>query len=222
MAATNSPTTGAGEGKADRDFEIAEHPGRDRRQVDVPHQRPAAATERHDALDELAVHLPDSGEHGEEDQHRHENEGQRNLGGQPDAEPDHEKRREDHARDGVEERHHRLEQLRDEPDECRDDAEQNANDDAERKTAERGGEGCIEMRPDAAVREQVDERRSNPAGVRHIHWIEHVGTAGRLPDREQNRECGKLAYPGIAGLAEHQAASARRSTSRERSAHSLS
>src|SRR5262245_10794657 len=54
---------GAGEGKTDRDLEIAEHPGRDRRQIDVPNERPAVAAQRDDALDQPAVHLPDSSEH---------------------------------------------------------------------------------------------------------------------------------------------------------------
>ena len=93
--------------------------------------------------------------------------------------------------------------------ESRDDAEQNADGDAERETAERGGEGCVEMRPDAAVGEQLDERRADPARVRHIQWIEHAGAAGRLPDREQDRECGELAHPGVAGIEKHHAASAR-------------
>src|SRR6266568_457922 len=113
----------------------------------MSHKRPAVAAQRDDSLDEPAVYLSDSGEHGEEAQHGHENEGQRDLGGQPDAEPDHEERGEDHARDGVEQSHHRLEQFRDEANEGRDDAQQNANGNAERKTAERGTEGCVEMRP---------------------------------------------------------------------------
>src|SRR6476661_10377911 len=69
----------AGEGKADRDFQIAEHPGRNRRQVDMSHKRPTVATEGDHALNKPAVHLSDSGEHGEEDQDGHENKGQRNL-----------------------------------------------------------------------------------------------------------------------------------------------
>src|SRR6476661_6807206 len=79
---------GAGEGKADRDFQIAEHPGRDRRQVDVAYKRPAIAAECDDAFDKPAVHLPDSGENSGEDQHSHENEGQCDFGGQSDTEPD--------------------------------------------------------------------------------------------------------------------------------------
>src|ERR1700716_909719 len=72
---------GAGEGKADRDFQITEHPGCDRRQVDVAHKRPAMPAECDEAFDKPAVHLPDSGENSGEDQHSHENEGQCDLGG---------------------------------------------------------------------------------------------------------------------------------------------
>ena len=105
--------------------------------------------------------------------------------------------------------HHRLEQFRNEGNESRDNAEQNANGNSERKTAERGAERCIEMRPDAAVGEQLYEGRSDPAGVRDIHWIEHPGAAGQLPDREQDRECRELTHPSVAGIENHQAASAR-------------
>ena len=55
--------------------------------------------------------------------HRHQDEGQRHLGGEVDAEPDHEQRRQHHARNGVEHSHHRLEQLGDWPQQCGDDAE---------------------------------------------------------------------------------------------------
>ncbi len=51
---------GAGESKTDSDFQIAEHPGRDRRQVGVPYKRPAIAAECEDELDKPAVHLPNS------------------------------------------------------------------------------------------------------------------------------------------------------------------
>lgn len=175
----------------------------------MPHQRPAVAAQCDDALDQLAIDLPDSGEHGEEDQHGHENEGQCDLRSEPDAEPDHEQWREDHARDGVQHAHDRLQQLGDERNQRGDDAERNADHDAERKAAERGREGRVEMRPDATIGEQVDEHRSNPARARRIHRIEHVGAVGRFPYREQDRKGGKLPNPGIARIVEHQAASAR-------------
>ena len=110
---------GAGEGKADGDLQIAQHPGRDRRQVDMAHQRQAIAAQGDDALDQLAVDLADAGVHGEEDQHRHQDEAERDLRGDADAEPDHEQRRQDHARDGVEHAHHRLQQLGNEGDRAR-------------------------------------------------------------------------------------------------------
>ena len=175
----------------------------------MTHERSAIAAERDDPLDEPGIHLPDAREDGKEDQHRHENERERHLGRESDAEPDHEQRREDHARDGVEHGHHRLEQLRDEANAGRNDAEENAHGNAERETAERGSERCLEMRPDSTVREQLDERGCDPARTRRIHRIEQVGAAGRLPHREQDRECGKLARPRVAGIANHHAASAR-------------
>src|SRR5262245_61339099 len=175
----------------------------------MSYQRAASASERDHTLDQPAVDLPDSGEHSKEDQHRHEDERQRHLGSEPDAEPNHEQRSEDHARDGVENGHHRLDQLRTEANKRGDDAKRNADGDAERETAERGSEGGFEMRPDASIREQISERRPDPARVRRIHWIEHVGVAGRLPDREQAGENAKLAQPSIAMIKENHAASAR-------------
>src|SRR5439155_1540549 len=83
----------------------------------------SSAAECDDAFDKLAVHLPDSGENSGEDQHSHENEGQCYLGGYSDTEPDHKERREDHTRDGVENGHQRLEQLRDQGDQGRRDPE---------------------------------------------------------------------------------------------------
>ena len=65
------------------------------------------------------------------------------------------------------------------------------------------------MWPDATVGEQFDKRCADPARVRHIQWIEQAGAAGGFPNREQDRECGKLAYPRIAGMEKHHAASAR-------------
>src|SRR5207253_6888351 len=78
--------TRAGEGKADRDLQIAQHPGRHGGEIDVAHERPAPAPERDDALDEPPVHLPDAREDGEEDQHGHQDEGEGDLRGDADAE----------------------------------------------------------------------------------------------------------------------------------------
>ena len=65
------------------------------------------------------------------------------------------------------------------------DAEHDADDDAERQPAQRRGEGRLEVRPDAAVGEQVDERGADPARARREQRIEQAGAARRLPEREQ-------------------------------------
>jgi len=77
----------------------------------MSHQRRATAAQREDALDQLAVDLANAGEHGEEDQHRHQDEGQRDPGRDADVQADHEQRAPGSRPDGVEHAHHRLQQL---------------------------------------------------------------------------------------------------------------
>src|SRR5262245_43113305 len=144
-------------------------------------QVPAAPAKRGDAFDELAVDLTYSGEDCKEDQYRDQDKRECDLRREADAEPDHEQRGQYDARNRIEQRHHRLEQLRKERRKRGSDAEHDAGEDAERKSAKRGGKGCFEMRPDAAVGKKLDERRSNAAWTRGIDRIEHVGVAGRFP-----------------------------------------
>ena len=63
------------------------------------------------------------------------------------------------------------------------DAERDADHDAEREPAQRGGEGRLEMRPDAAVGEQLVQRGADLARARHEQRVEHAGAAGRLPEQ---------------------------------------
>ena len=129
-----------------------------RGQIDFPQQRAAAAAQGHDALDQPAVDLADAGKDGEEDQHRHQDEGERHFRGEADAEPDDEERRQHDPRHRIEQDHHRLEQFGDDRHQRRGDAERGADDEAEREPAQRGGEGRFEMRPDRAVGKELDER----------------------------------------------------------------
>jgi hypothetical protein len=110
---------------------------------------------------------------------------------------------------GIEQRHHRLEQLGDQWDQRRGHPQHDADRNAEREPTERGAKGCLKMRPDAAVGEQIVERRANLAWRRQIKRIEHAGAACRLPQREQHYQGGCLASPGKVRSASHQAASAR-------------
>src|SRR5690606_34671775 len=79
---------GAGEGGADRDLEIAHDPGRHRGDVDFPEQGGAAAAERPDAFDQADIDLADAGIDGEEDEHGDQDDADRDLGAEPDPEPD--------------------------------------------------------------------------------------------------------------------------------------
>jgi len=59
------------------------------------------------------------------------------------------------------------------------------------------------MRPDAPVRKQLDQRRADLARGGDVERIEHASAAGQLPNREQDRQGGKLAQPGVARIAQH-------------------
>src|SRR5579885_2671664 len=103
---------GPGEGEPHGDLQAPEEPGSDRRDVDLADEVQPRAAERAHAVHEPRVDLADAGVHGEEDGDRHEEEAEGHLGGHADAEPDDEEGREDDARDGVEEGHGGLEELR--------------------------------------------------------------------------------------------------------------
>ena len=163
----------------------------------MAHERPAPAPERDDALDEPPVHLPDAREDGEEDQHGHQDEGEGDLRGDADAEPDDEERRQDDARDGVEQRHHRLEQLRDQRDERGENAQHDAGDDAEGKSGERGRERRLDMNPNAAASEQLDERGADLARAWRIERVEQPGATRRLPDRQKDGKRRQLTRPDV-------------------------
>src|SRR5215469_16890301 len=94
--------------------------------------------------------------------------------------------------------------------------------DPKRETAKRRGEGCLKMRPDAAVGEQIDQRGADLARAWQKKRIEHAGASRRLPQRQQQQQGGSAAGPGKACGANHHAASARRSTSRDRSVQIVS
>src|SRR5579884_4162398 len=103
---------GPREGEPHGDLQAPEEPGSDRRDVDLADEVQPRAAERAHAVHEPRVDLADAGVHGEEDGDRHEEEAEGHLGGHADAEPDDEEGREDDARDGVEEGHGGLEELR--------------------------------------------------------------------------------------------------------------
>ena len=91
------------------------------------------------------------------------------------------------------------------------DAQHDAGDDTEGEADEGGGEGRLEMRPDTAAPEQVDERGADLARARRIERVEEAGPARRLPDRHEDGEGRELARPRVTR------AHGRRSTSRDRS-----
>ena len=134
---------------------------------------------------------------------------ERDLRRDADAQPDHEQRRQDHARDGVEHAHHRLQQLGNEGNQRGGNAQQDADHDAERQATQRRREGRLEVRPDASVGEQVDERDPDPAWARREQRIEQAGAARRLPQREHQPQRDQPAQPGIARIEHLHAASAR-------------
>ena len=115
-----------GECEPDGNLQIAEHPRRNGGYVHLSDECPPAAAKRADTLDELQVHFADAAVHGEEDQHGHQDQCQRHLRGEPDPQPDHEQRRQDDARDGVQQNHHRLEKLGEPGNQCRRESEQDA------------------------------------------------------------------------------------------------
>jgi hypothetical protein len=98
----------AGKGKTHGDFEIAEHPGGERREVDFTQESHAASAQGRDALDEAPIDFPDARVDGKKHEHGHQHESDGNFGGETDTQPDHEQRRQDHSRNRVQEHHHRL------------------------------------------------------------------------------------------------------------------
>src|SRR5207244_4312616 len=170
-------------------------PAGDGGQIDVTDERPTPPAKRDDPLDQLAIHVADASEYGEEDQHRHQYEGERYLRREPDPEPDNEQRRKNDARDGVEHRHYRRQQFGNQRDQRADDAEHDPNHDAEREPDNRGRKSGFKVWPDATVRKQIVKRRRDGARHRHEQGIEHASAPGRLPDDEQEAERDQLAQP---------------------------
>src|SRR5207244_12059039 len=92
-----------------------------------------------------------------------------------------------------------------------EDAQRDGGHDAEGEAEEGCGEGRVEMGPDTAAPEQVDEGTADLARGRRVERVEQAGPARRLPDRHEDGEGCELARPGIVR------AHGRRSTSRDRS-----
>src|SRR6266496_3802369 len=102
---------GAGKRESDGNLKVAKGPCGHGREINLAQQHRPAAAQRLDPFDEALVDLLDPGIDGEEEQHRYENECHRDLGGNADPEPDHEERRQNNARYGIENRHRRVEDL---------------------------------------------------------------------------------------------------------------
>ena len=79
---------GSGEGEADRDFQAAQHPGGDRRNIDLAQQGHASAAKGPHSFDQELIDVLDAAVDGEKYEHRNENHCESDLRRKLDAEPD--------------------------------------------------------------------------------------------------------------------------------------
>src|SRR5207237_7961473 len=95
------PNDGTRKSKADRHLEAAEHPCRDRGNIDLTQQDHPPAAKRPHSVDQKLIYILDAAVDCEEYKHRNEDYRESNLRRDLDAEPNHKYQREDDARNGV-------------------------------------------------------------------------------------------------------------------------
>src|SRR5262249_40093953 len=100
-----------GKSETDCHLEAAEHPGRDRGNIDLAQQEQSPAAQGFHAIDQKLIDILDAAVDGEEYEDSNQDYRESNLGREFDAQPNHKQRREDDSRNGVQKHHDRLKQL---------------------------------------------------------------------------------------------------------------
>src|SRR5690606_30896216 len=159
--------------------------------------------ERCAARHQVQVIMQDAGVDGEEDKDGHQYQGERDLRGEIDPQPDDEERGQDDAGYCIEEDHHRLEEVGDDGGEGRGEAEGDTENDPAAEADRRGEEGCRGGRAERASGEEAHEHRNHAGGRGGVEGIDDAGARCDFPECHEGEQSEHAPDRTAAGDAGH-------------------